>query len=998
MTENWYLVLELEFDPKPVEDESVIKNRIQEKSKFWSSKANDFNKGAEYRKYLDYAKKGIIEREMLGESNIRAELIKDAIDKTYGPIDKIIKQMKKEEIPSDAVDKMAKKLKVDPDVIKKRIAALGKKIGSSQSGDFEAVYEKHYKSKPPKTDLYNGTVPMLESFHVKDLYEFLFQNTSIKSAQKLPCDALRQRAGERKKKEFFKSDAVSGTGAKLCGLCEQAFKDESSKAIYDEYLKYVRRKEILDDAKGMYEVSGELTVEQTTDYKRRLTEVSADSNLSEKVFTAFCKVEKIPLPVSGSGTADNPRIKVCRCGCGNDISDGRTKCSACGLNLQIKCPKCGELNDNNINVCKCGFKFENIDKAISLCELAGLAIDLLEFDVAEAHLTDAGRYWPGSDEVEKLKIKLSDMKKRIGTAAQQLRSACDEQKYYEANRQYINIKKFFPDFSDSELEERISSAIAQAEEHKKKAESSKDEETIVYECTKAFEACKDYPGIREIISRFPPSAPTGLKVVADANAKVNVLSWNASSTQGLLFYCVIRKAGAIPISVQDGTMIGRVSMCSITDTSIVPGVEYYYAIFAERAEIFSKALSTPEAVSNFFEISGLNVAAGDSTLQFTWNAPADNAVVMIERTGGGSDYSIECKNRSNYLDKDLINDQQYTYHFYLTYTVGIKKFNTKGIKIYGIPTKPPLPIEKLTVKPLENGEFQIDWDNPENGDVQFYCSTIKPKYIFGDLISISVIQSEMTELMIKKVTNSSGTFKHDSEDLIYIVSVVVKSGSGIIGAIARASKGGAVKVKDATLVNGKILISVDEPTDCSGYVVLYRPDHFPDDISDIKSTRKYISLKQYHYDSGLLIDSNESKDYYFSIFAEFKRDGEKDYSVGTDFLFSNVSKKIITYSVKVVKKFIGSASLDITFECDDKEFTLPGIDLMSAVGLAPMFKKQATLFYSIPSQKAVGPVTIHIPFPKGLAKDTYIRAFLNDDSLQSKYQLKLKVKSDLKIS
>ena len=100
---------------------------------------------------------------------------------------------------------------------------------------------------------------------------FLYHGTSIKNAQNQPCYALRQRATEKKKKEFFKSDGISGTGSKLCGQCEQTFKDDASKAIYDKYLEYIRRKEIMDEAKGMYDLSGELSPEQITDFVRRLT-------------------------------------------------------------------------------------------------------------------------------------------------------------------------------------------------------------------------------------------------------------------------------------------------------------------------------------------------------------------------------------------------------------------------------------------------------------------------------------------------------------------------------------------------------------------------------------------------------------------------------------------------------------------------------------------------------------------------------------------------------
>ena len=288
MTENWYVVLELEFDPNPVQDETLIKRRIDEKIKFWSSKANDFNKGAEYRKYLDYAKKGIIEYEMLGPNNIRAELVKDAYAKVYGPIDETLRQIHKIDISADAVAKIAKTYKVSDDVVRRRVQALGMKVV-----DYETTYRKYYLSKPQDVDKYNGIIPLLDAFHANDLYDFLYQGTSVKNAQKLSCDALRQRASERKKNEFYKADGISGTGSKLCGQCEQAFRDSESKAIYDNYLDYSRRKEILDDVRRIYDIGGTLSSESSKEYIGRLTEVIKDRNLAEEVFTSFCIIEDI---------------------------------------------------------------------------------------------------------------------------------------------------------------------------------------------------------------------------------------------------------------------------------------------------------------------------------------------------------------------------------------------------------------------------------------------------------------------------------------------------------------------------------------------------------------------------------------------------------------------------------------------------------------------------------------------------------------------------------
>ncbi len=80
----------------------------------------------------------------------------------------------------------------------------------------------------------------------------------------------------------------------------------------------------------------------------------------------------------------------------------------------IKCPNCGTENDVNIKVCKCGFKFENLDKALALCEQAELSIEMLEFDIAQAHLNDVKRYWKECSKVAIISQKLEEYKVRVG--------------------------------------------------------------------------------------------------------------------------------------------------------------------------------------------------------------------------------------------------------------------------------------------------------------------------------------------------------------------------------------------------------------------------------------------------------------------------------------------------------------------------------------------------------------------------------------------------------
>lgn len=230
------------------------------------------------------------------------------------------------------------------------------------------------------------------------------------------------------------------------------------------------------------------------------------------------------------------------------------------------------------------------------------------------------------------------------------------------------------------------------------------------------------------------------------------------------------------------------------------------------------------------------------------------------------------------------------------------------------------------------------------------------------------------------------------------MAVVVKSGSAVFGSVARASKGETVNIKAIRPVNGQINIYVDVPPTATGFVVLHRFDQFPTDISDVKTIRKYIPLKQYQINSALVLDAVEPRKYYFSVFAEFKRDGEKDYSSGSEYLFDNSPKENITYSISVNKKLFGEGSVVLEFESENKEFELPAIEVMSAIGNTPMFKSSAKLFYAIPARHVEGKLQVKIPFSRGMAKDTYIKAFFKDEKAQTGNQLRLKLKSNYKIN
>ncbi len=288
MNENCYLLLELDFD-SPIEDQSIINQRIEEKARFWSSHYNDFKRGTEYRHYHQMLPKI---KEIMSDSGKRKKEATSARNIAYALLDEDLKILGMNgEISEDVVVNIADNKKMSINIVKKRASALGIKI--IPKVDFQRTYDKYYKNKPKNADEFESVVVYLKPFNKDNLYDFLNPG-AMQNVDKLPCDKLKQLAQEKKKNEFYKNDTASSSGKKVCEACELAFKDESRKIIYDDYLAWCKRRSILDHAKEISKVAdGNLSYEQGNFYIGQLTELFKDRKLAENIFIAFCKVEKI---------------------------------------------------------------------------------------------------------------------------------------------------------------------------------------------------------------------------------------------------------------------------------------------------------------------------------------------------------------------------------------------------------------------------------------------------------------------------------------------------------------------------------------------------------------------------------------------------------------------------------------------------------------------------------------------------------------------------------
>ena len=349
---NWYEILGLEYYPIPEENEEKIKAKIEEKRKEWLRKETDPLNGTKYKNYGELLKHGVIESEMLN-SRKRKELIRDAQNKLFEPIDKFLKYFEGSIITSQKIKEIAEKTKRKEDLIKKRI---------EENGKIELYDEKIYKNYCEYINRKYEFLTVEQNLKIldkKDLYEFLdSENINV---NRLDARGIIENIKE-KRKDLIKSDNETSAKKKLFTECEKIFGDVAKRKEYDEYLKYLKYinvKKELEEIKTIYEVTDKQVSNKENDNFNNIKNILNSEKEAKNIFIGFCEANKISYNITNS-------------------SNGSQK---------------AHENDNNDT------------KRLSevACDRALNAIDNFRFNEAVKYLDEAKNYWSENPRIEMIK-------------------------------------------------------------------------------------------------------------------------------------------------------------------------------------------------------------------------------------------------------------------------------------------------------------------------------------------------------------------------------------------------------------------------------------------------------------------------------------------------------------------------------------------------------------------------------------------------------------------
>ena len=354
---NWYEILGLEYYPAAEENEEKIKVRIEEKRKEWLRKETDPLNGTKYKNYGELLKHGVIESEMLNSAK-RKELIKDAQNKLFEPIDKFLRFFEGSIITSEKIQEIAARIKRKEDLIKKRI---------EENGKIELYDEKIYKNYCECINRKYEFLTVEQNLKIldkKNLYEFL--DSENINAGRLDARGIIEAIKEKRKK-LIKSDNETSAKKKLFTECEKIFGNGAKRNEYDEYLKYLKYIEVkkeLEEIKSIYEITDKQISTEKSDNFNNIKNILSSEKEAKNVFIGFCEANKISYNITNS-------------------SSGSQK---------------AHENDNN--------DAKRLSEAA--CDRALNAIENFRFNEAVKYLDEARNYWPGNPRIEMIRKRMNE--------------------------------------------------------------------------------------------------------------------------------------------------------------------------------------------------------------------------------------------------------------------------------------------------------------------------------------------------------------------------------------------------------------------------------------------------------------------------------------------------------------------------------------------------------------------------------------------------------------
>lgn len=943
---NYYLILELPFNP-PVLSPEEVKARIEQKRLEWDKNINSMGaRGVIYRKYRD--------------------MIPDMLEKLADPLE--IKRQWNEGLMStyrSFKEKVAFMASEGGQITESQYKALCESFPQLSEGEMRASIVKSgiqvkadevgpkvvLPTKPdppvgmevPKRDEMETLENNLSALGVSTLYEVL-QCTPTSTLETLSSAAQKFKTRARKMpKGTAKADA-SNVISMLAG--NKFFKSEAARKGFDyAWANYKASKVVSENLR--FFVTGNPPTISRADYLKliqRLREAGMSPEEAEwYVYDECCNRCHAPYPAPPSNELPPAPMRQCpHCFALNDQAAKR--CCKCANWLVVSCPGCGREVEVGSRVCVCGFAVGDVPLATAALEEAKRAYARGEHEEALIAAETALLYWPKNAEATELSDRIKAARREV--AQRRIRAVWEKVQ---------------------------APATARVQEN----------------------------GNAGLCITWTPARLSG-QVIAD-----NRIPLPNGEMAGISF-CVVRKQAAIPTSAEDGLVVAKTAAMRMEDASLTPGVVYGYAVFLMiDGTTTDKGISCGKGIVTA-PPQDLSLTPGDGKLTLRWKEPAAalGTVILRQRQGApdakdGHEIRLQ-GNTAAYIDTELCNGTEYNYlvrHLFRNAEGTV--VSGPGASVSGEPVAEPpsLPLSSWQAK-TNDGELALFWQEPQSAhDAVNWYLTEEPMGAAGTLLPHNHPSLHMVApLSGLDARAHRGRVTLAFKGVRYLTPVVVLGRAAMVCENRPVSAHPGVQGLAAQRSQGRLILTWQWPDACDSVLVLYDKKGYPDNVdAEAGCARMQYDRHRYEMTKGCIINNVGDDALYLAVYALIKH-GTQTFRSSVQHLLSvgAAAKQRISYQL-VCKKtsfFFGKKTWHLVISSDRPG--IPPFQVRCKHGASPLNRNDGVLVLTTPACEGRA-LSMELS-PTDCAKGTCFSIFLADALQSQLYAVNHRPTSELTIS
>lgn len=737
--------------------------------------------------------------------------------------------------------------------------------------------------------------------------------------------------------------------------------------VYVQYLNWKSVNDILNAIRTQLTKYG-LDALNNEKYNKTIDDIYSvigDREKAQSILDSFCTEKNIPYP------RPLPNVAVCPY-CSNSFEKSnplQSNCPSCNKSFVVPCPKCGKkknfLSENNCDGIDL-LQYPYLERQLQATQQM---LDTLDISAVKFRTEEISKKWPNFPGCTETINKCRSLENSYGTELKKLRTLCDTHHYYEAKKICDRLGATYPKFKTAHR--GIYESIVMADSLYKTSKSENDTDKKVEILLDVLALVADHPEANADIKIYKLSPIQGLNGNVSSDGAAVVLSWSSQNKPNSVYYTILRKHKTPISNSSDGEEISVTQSTSFSDSDIVEGEVYYYAVYANRGPLQTPICATSNALI-LLKKPDVQITPNDSSVSVSWQHSSIEVKAFvsenpIQNYGEGT----LCKGLtpSGFDIDNLSNGTKYY--------IGIAKvLNHLGVEYHSdlsvysfTPMESIKPPEISKAIGAKDGEYIITHLNPtDSANLELYYSTSQARITGNSTLNLSDLRKELRKATVSNLGNHQYSISMNGSTELYIYPVICRGEVATVGAYLCLRYAKSIKIKKGVVSGNKLCLYIDNWVDGADTLfICYNDDVYPQDKNDVD---KKISISKIEFDRTriLEIQNVQNQKYYISIFA--RKSGE--YIPVCNYFFDNSSKSASTINYSFQVGLLGTLSIIL----DSTAVNLPAIDVCVDNCCVPLTKQGGKVIYTIPAGLN-GNATVKVP-NYTVKKNTYAKLFTDD--------------------